>query len=89
MSALLWALLALFAARVTGQALVAFLGVGWLPAMDRWCSGLMPYPYLLPAQLLLIALMAKVCIDFTRGHGFFVQPRRFFALHWRSSRRAR
>ena len=82
MTPALWTLLALFALRVLGQALVAFLGVDWLPAMPRWYSGLMPYPYLLPSQLAILALMAKVCLDFTRGRGFFVQPRRFFAVHW-------
>jgi hypothetical protein len=33
--ALLWTLLALFAARVAGQALVAFFGVTWLPPIER------------------------------------------------------
>lgn len=82
MSALLWVLAALFAARVAGQALVAFLGVDWLPPMERWYSGLMPYEYLLPAQIAILAAMAWICVDFTRGRGFFVQPRRFFAVHW-------
>jgi hypothetical protein len=79
--ALLWTLLALFAARVAAQAL-AFFGVTWLPPMERWYSGLMPYEYLLPAQVLILVVMAKICADFTRGRGFFVQPRRFFAVHW-------
>lgn len=52
---LLWALLGLFILRVLGQAL----------------SGLMPYEVLLPSQIVLIALMAKICLDFTRGRGFF------------------
>ena len=76
---LLWTLLALFVLRVAGQAMVAFWGVPWLPPMERWYSGLMPYPLLLPAQLAIIVLMAKICSDFTRGRGFFVRPRRFFA----------
>ena len=71
----LWALLALFVLRVTGQALVAFLGVPWLPPMREWYSGLLPYPYLLPSQILIILLLAAVCRDFTRGHGWFVTPR--------------
>jgi uncharacterized protein len=79
---LLWALLALFVLRVAGQAMVAFWGVPWLPPMERWYSGLMPYPLLLPAQIAIIVLMAKVCADFTRRWGFFVQPRRFFAGPW-------
>jgi hypothetical protein len=78
---LLWTLLALFVLRVAGQALVAFWGVPWLPPMERWYSGLMPYPLLLPAQLAIIVLMARICSDFTRRWGFFVRPRRFFAVH--------
>ena len=78
----LWTLLALFVLRVAGQALVAFLGVTWLPPMERWYSGLVPYALLLPCQILIIALMAAICVDFTRGRGLFVQPRRFFAVPW-------
>ncbi|MGH8667909.1 MAG: hypothetical protein ACREUH_01640, partial [Burkholderiales bacterium] len=82
MIAALWALLALFALRVAGQFLVAFFGVGWLPPMQRWYSGLVPYQYLLASQIVILALMTKICVDFTRGRGFFVQPRRFFAGPW-------
>lgn len=78
----LWALLALFVLRVTGQALVAFFGVGFLPPMEAWYSGLLPYEVLLPSQLLLIALMSKICLDFTRGRGVFFAPKRFFATVW-------
>jgi hypothetical protein len=79
---LLWTLLALFVLRVAGQAMVAFFGVAWLPPMARWYSGLVPYELLLPAQALIIVVMAKICSDFTRGQGFFVRPRRFFAVPW-------
>jgi hypothetical protein len=72
----------LFCLRVAGQALVAFFDVTWLPRMERWQSGLLPYGALLASQVLIVALMAWICVDFTRGRGFFVQPRRFFALHW-------
>ena len=48
------ALTALFAARVLGQALVAFLDVPLLPPMSAWYSGLLPYPILLPTQLLIL-----------------------------------
>ena len=82
MIALLWSLLALFVLRVAGQAMVAFYGVPWLPPMERWYSGLMPYEYLLPSQIALIVLTAKICADFTRRRGFFVQPRRFFGAQW-------
>jgi hypothetical protein len=62
--------------------LVAFFGVTWLPPMEAWYSGLMPYEYLLPSQIVIIAVMAKICIDFTRQRGFFHQPRRMFAQEW-------
>ena len=78
----LWTLLALFVLRVAGQAMAAFAGVPWLPPMERWQSGLLPYGVLLASQILIIALMARICVDFTRGRGFFVQPRRFFAVTW-------
>jgi len=79
---LLWVLLILFVLRVAGQAMVAFWGVPWLPPMERWYSGLMPYPLLLPAQIAIIVLMAKICSDFTRRRGFFVRPGRFLAGPW-------
>jgi len=78
----LWALLALFALRVTGQALVAFFGVGFLPPMEAWYSGLMPYEYLLPSQIVIIAFMTRLCVDFTRERGFFFEPKKFFATAW-------
>jgi len=79
---LLWALLALFVLRVTGQALVAFLDVDFLPPMQVWYSGLLPYEYLLPSQVAIIVLMTKICLEFTRGRGFFVEPGRFFSVYW-------
>ena len=78
----LWVLLGLFVLRVTGQVLVVFFHVEFLPPMQQWYSGLLPYGYLLPSQVVVIAVMAKVCVDFTRGTGFFVTPRRFFAVQW-------
>jgi hypothetical protein len=74
-------LFALFILRVAGQALVAFLDVRFLPPMERWYSGLIPYPYLLASQILIIALMARVCLDFTRGRGFFFEPIPI-VFHW-------
>ena len=79
---LLWTLLGLFVLRVTGQALVACCNAGFLPPMAEWYSGLMPYEYLLPSQIAIIALMVKICIDFTREQGLFVAPRRLFAVEW-------
>jgi hypothetical protein len=66
----------LFTARVSGQALVAFLGVGFLPPMEQWYSGLMPYSILLPTQLAMIVVMAVIVRDVARGTGTFSVPRR-------------
>jgi hypothetical protein len=71
-----------FLLRVVGQALVVFLDVHFLPPKEAWYSGLMPYEYLLPSQLVIIAVMAKICVDFTRERGFFFQPKKFFATAW-------
>lgn len=76
---LLWLLTAAFVARVAGQMLAAFGQVTWLPPMSQWMSGLMPYPYLLPSQFVIIAVCAKVCLDFTRGRAWFVESRPLFA----------
>lgn len=76
---LLWVLLALFCLRVAGQVLVAFFGVSFLPPMAEWQSGLLPYTVLLAAQVLIVALLARVCLDFSRGRGHFVQPNHRFA----------
>lgn len=72
----LWVLLALFCLRVIGQMLVAVFDVSFLPPMEEWYSGLIPYRWLLPTQFLIILVFGKVCIDFTRGEGFFVVARR-------------
>ena len=72
---LLWALLGLFALRVTGQALAAAFDVPFLPPMRAWYSGLVPYAVLLPIQVAVLAFMAAVAMDFTRGEGRFVVPR--------------
>jgi len=62
----------LFGLRVAGQALVCFLHVDFLPPMERWQSGLLPYPVLLAAQIVLIVLLLKIVLDVSRGAGFFV-----------------
>lgn len=65
----------LFVARVAGQALVAFLGVPWLPPMEKWYSGYLPYPILLPVQV--VILVGQTVIDWQvwRGEGFLARPR--------------
>src|SRR5215468_9146857 len=72
---LLTALLFLFCLRVLGQILVAFFGVKFLPPMEEWFSGLLPYPELLTSQILIILLYGRICLDFARAYGYFVTPR--------------
>jgi uncharacterized protein len=67
-------LLFLFCLRVIGQMLVAFLHVTFLPPMKEWFSGLLPYPELLTSQFLIIVLFGKICLDFYRRQGYFVEP---------------
>ena len=43
-----------------GQVLVACCNVAFLPAMEHWYSGLLPYPILLPVQLVMIVIMSKL-----------------------------
>ncbi len=68
----------LFACRVLGQALVAFVGVSWLPAMKQWFSGVIPYSSLLIIQLLMLMLMVKITGEVWRGTGTFAVVR----PHW-------
>lgn len=63
----------LFALRVLGQILVAFWHVPYLPPMEHWMSGLMPYWLLLPCQIALLALMETICVHAWRGHGRFTR----------------
>ena len=67
----LWLLLVLFCLRVLGQMSVAFLHVSFLPPMEEWFSGVIPYPWLLASQFVIIALFAWIVIDVSRGRGFF------------------
>src|SRR6187402_2779465 len=59
-AALLWSCAALFGARVVGQLEALLVAPAWLPDMDTWYSGLMPYHFLLPAQIAILMLMAVV-----------------------------
>ena len=59
--ALILALLALaFLGRVAGQAVVALVAPAWLPPMEEWYSGLIPYPVLLPIQGVILAVQARI-----------------------------
>lgn len=82
---LVLALLALaFFARVLGQAVVAVFSPGFLPPMEAWYSGLLPYPLLLPIQIAILILQARISFDLYRGRGFFATPHPRFGvgLRW-------
>jgi hypothetical protein len=81
-AALLWGCTALFAARVIGQLETALLSPAWLPDMDAWHSGLLPYPLLLPAQIAILMLMAVVSWNRRIRNGSFARssPRAAGAL---------
>lgn len=72
---ILWVLAFLFFLRVLGQVLVALFAVEFLPPMEEWYSGLIPYSILLPSQGLILLLLVKIAADFSRGYGFAVVPR--------------
>lgn len=57
---LLWSCVVLFAARVLGQLETLLIAPAWLPDMDAWYSGLLPYPLLLPLQIAILMAMAVV-----------------------------
>ena len=61
----------MFALRVFGQVLVVLRSPRWLPSNEHWYSGLMPYRYLLPSQLALLAVMVVITLDVSRGRGLF------------------
>ena len=66
-------LLAMFCLRVIGQLIVAIFHVPYLPPMEQWYSGLIPYPILLPCQMAIIGFYGKVCLDLVRGEGYFAR----------------
>ena len=64
-----------FAARVLGQLLVAVFGVGFLPPMEAWYSGLIPYPVLLFTQLVILAAQLEISRELWVGAGTVSLPR--------------
>lgn len=72
---IMWLLLALFVARVVGQILAATTRARWLPPMVRWYSGVMPYRYLLPSQVLITLLMVAMIVGVSGEVGALGAPR--------------
>ena len=77
----LWALTLLFTLRVTGQALQRAWPQAWLPPAAAFQGSGLPYPVLLAAQVLILALMLRVAWRVQTG-GFEPDPRRGRALAW-------
>jgi hypothetical protein len=61
-TAVLWACIGLFFARVVAQIEVLLVAPRWLPEMQAWYSGILPYPLLLPIQIGLLMLMSVLAI---------------------------
>jgi hypothetical protein len=82
----LGALALAFGLRVLGQALVAVDQASFLPPMEEWYSGLIPYSALLPMQIAILAVQATVSRDIWRGSGTFAGSRPAVArgLEWLS-----
>jgi hypothetical protein len=72
---LLWLFTVLLIGRVLGQVVVVLWAPRWLPPMEQWQSGLLPYPVLLTGQAVVLTLMIWISIDFSRRAGFWVAPR--------------
>ena len=64
---LLIVLMVLFIGRVGGQLLVVLFAPRWLPPMQAWQSGLLPYPVLLASQLAIIALQVAMIRQVAAG----------------------
>ena len=74
-SVCLWLFTVLVFGRVVGQVVVARFAPRWLPPFDQWQSGLLAYPALLTGQAVVLTLMVWISVDFSRGAGFWVEPR--------------
>ena len=64
----------LFVLRVLGQVLVALRHPSWLPPMEQWYSGLLPYPQLLATQVLMVIGMIALIGGLIGGASWAVGP---------------
>ena len=76
----LWIFTILLVGRVAGQIVVVLFAPKWLPPMQQWQSGLLPYPVLLAGQAVVLWLMFSISLDYTRGSGFWVEPHRSLGM---------
>ena len=75
----LWSLLGLFCARVLAQIVQFGFDVPFLPPFDAWQSGVLPYPLLVAAQVLIAVFMAWIAAGVLSGR---VVPSRARAVYW-------
>jgi hypothetical protein len=66
-ASLLWFFTGLFIIRVVGQIVVAVRPQQWLPPMYQW--NFIPYPILLPIQLVFIGVMVWFNVSFSQNVG--------------------
>jgi hypothetical protein len=59
--------------RVLGQLMVVLYAPDFLPPMNQWYSGLMPYKYLLPVQFFIIVQFGRIAYEISRGEGYWAQ----------------
>lgn len=78
---LMWTLTVLFAGRVGAQALQTWRPIAALPPEAAFHGSELPYPLLLAAQLLILALMLRVSWRAHRGY-LAPDPRRSRILAW-------
>ena len=79
----LWICVGLFFLRVIGQIEAFLLAPAWLPRMEAWYSGRLPYPVLLPLQILLLMGMAALALRETQ----LVLARRRRERRWHAAAR--
>ncbi|MEP6916630.1 MAG: hypothetical protein ABJC89_13345 [Acidobacteriota bacterium] len=60
--------------RVIGQIVVVVFSPRWLPPMEQWQSGLLPYPVLLAGQACVLTVMIWISADFSRAAGVSLRP---------------
>jgi uncharacterized protein len=72
----LWLFTCLLVLRVVGQLIVVLRAPRWLPPMEQWQSGLLPYPVLFAGQIVVLTIMVWISMNVLRGRGIFIDPRR-------------
>jgi hypothetical protein len=65
----------LFLGRVLGQLIVSRRHVRFLPPMEQWQSGLLPYPVLFLSQGIILGIQATIIGQARRGEGVLVKAR--------------